>query len=321
MATTWRITPGTDRVQLGAERQADITFTVTNDGPVDDRAVVDMVPGDPAERAWFAVAEPQRLVPRGASVPFLVHMAVPPGVPPGARWVQARVYSADTAPEESSMLSDRVTFDVPGAMPVAAGSGKRWLWLIPVAVLVLAVLGVGAFLALRSGDTPDSQPAAQSTEEQTPPTEPSSEEPSPTEPEATSEPPPPEPPPSPPPIGNLIASPDNPDCFFVSGELQVGFYILLIGATPDDLPGLVDVSASTDYGVSARTRSAVSGNAQTNVTLALPPSERGRNHTVTITVDGAGEVPETDEADNVVRVDVNVPANPPLELSCSGSRG
>jgi hypothetical protein len=159
MATVWRVTPGTDRVQLNRAREAEVTFTVTNDGPVDDRAVLDVVPGDPAERPWFAVAEPQRPVPRGASVPFLVRMAVPPGAPPGMRWMQARVYSSDAAPEESSVLSDRVAFEVPGTAPVS-GSTNRWLWLIPAAILVLAVLGVALFLVLRNGEGPD-RPSAE----------------------------------------------------------------------------------------------------------------------------------------------------------------
>src|SRR5215211_7721697 len=57
-------------------------------------------------------------------------------------------------------------------------------------------------------------------------------------------------------IGNLIASPDNADCVYQPGgavgggnAVQVFFYILLIGATPDQLPGLVHVTGSSDTGL------------------------------------------------------------------------
>ncbi|MGH3951746.1 MAG: PASTA domain-containing protein [Pseudonocardiaceae bacterium] len=150
MSAPWKITPSVERVDLGEQRTGKVTFTVSNPGPVDDRAVLDIVCSENAQRSWFDVGEPQRLVPHGGSVTFAV--AVRPGdeAANGSYWLAGCVYSADTAPEESSVISERVTFEI------AAGAEPRprpwWLWAIPAGVLVLAVIGVVLFLVLRDGE-------------------------------------------------------------------------------------------------------------------------------------------------------------------------
>lgn len=146
MPTPWVVTAGTDTVPLDASRGGEVTFTVTNPGTVQDRAVLDVVPGEGAERSWFTVAEPQRLLPAGNSVSYLVKIAVPPLGPPGSYTVQARVYSADTAPEESSTLSNRVAFTVAGA---PAPKRRPWWLFAVVGALVLVVLAVVLWLLLR----------------------------------------------------------------------------------------------------------------------------------------------------------------------------
>jgi hypothetical protein len=159
MTTPWTISAAAERVQLDAMQQGETTFTVTNSGPVDARAVLDVVPGENANRAWFTVADPQRLVPYGGSVTFLAKIAVPPGTPAGAYWFAGRTYSADAAPEESSVLSNRVTFEVkPSAAPVPWW--KKWWWLIAVAALVVVVLVVVLFVVLSDDDpaNPGGQP-------------------------------------------------------------------------------------------------------------------------------------------------------------------
>jgi hypothetical protein len=131
------------------------------------------------------------------------------------------------------------------------------------------------------------------------------------------------------PIGNLTVSPDNGACALTpsgaadgSDALQFFFYILLNGANSDQLPGLVSVSARSDSGASASSRSSVSNQAQALVTLALRQSDLGRGHTITITVDDTNEIPETDEADNTLKVGLDVPAPPRYgDLPCSMSRG
>lgn len=155
-APPWTIRSLTERIELGPTGQAETTFTVTNSGPVDKRLVLDIVRSDNAGQVIIDVPKPQQLVPHGGSVSFLVTVTARPVTPPGECWLAARVYSADEAPEESSVLSDRVAFEIkPATEPPRP---KIWIWLIPVIVLVLAVLGVVLFLLLRDGDEPAPAP-------------------------------------------------------------------------------------------------------------------------------------------------------------------
>jgi hypothetical protein len=151
MATAWVVTAAAERVAMSPTGTGEVTFTLTNPGPVQDRAVFEVVPGEGADRTWFTVEEPQRLVPPGGSVSYLVKAAVPAGTSGGAYWVQGRAYSADAAPEESSALSGRVTFEVAAAK---APAPKPW-WILAVAAMVLLVAGVAAWLVLREPDGPE----------------------------------------------------------------------------------------------------------------------------------------------------------------------
>jgi hypothetical protein len=149
-APPWTVRSLTERIELGPAGQAETTFTVTNNGPVDKRLVLDVVRSENAGRVVIDVPEPQQLVRHGGSVSFLVTVTAPQGTPPGECWLAARIYSADEAPEESSVLSDRVAFEIrPTPMPRRP---NIWLWLIPVIVLVLVVLGVVLFLVLRDDE-------------------------------------------------------------------------------------------------------------------------------------------------------------------------
>ncbi|WP_152363088.1 Stk1 family PASTA domain-containing Ser/Thr kinase [Microlunatus speluncae] len=158
MTTEWVVAAGAERLGLTASGTAEqpgpsigeLTFTVTNPGPVEDRVVFEIVPGDGAKRPWFTVDEPQRLVPGGQSVTFLIKVSIPAGEPAGPFWVQGRVYSADTAPEESSRVSGRVTGEI---APTKIKKSKPW-WLLAVAALVVIVLGVVGWLVLRPGNRP-----------------------------------------------------------------------------------------------------------------------------------------------------------------------
>ena len=146
MTTEWAVTTGTERVALDAARSADVIFTVTNNGPVNGRAMLDAVGSESTDTSWFIVEEPQRMISAGASMPYRVKITVPPGAPAGTHFLHARVYSADAAPEETSRLSNRIGFDVAGA----AAKPKPW-WLIGVAALVAVVLGVVGWLVFRPG--------------------------------------------------------------------------------------------------------------------------------------------------------------------------
>jgi hypothetical protein len=138
-APPWTIAATVERVELDPTGRTETTFTVTNNGPVDQRLVFDVVRSDNAGQIRVSVPDPQRLVPHGGSVSFLVKLAVPTGAPAGSHWLAGRVYSADGAPEESSVLSDRVAVEVAPTAPTPRRN--VWLWLIPAAVLVIVVIG------------------------------------------------------------------------------------------------------------------------------------------------------------------------------------
>ena len=163
MTSPWTISAGSERIDLDAQRKGALTFTDTNPGPVDQRAVFEVLPGEGAKPEWFTVHEPQRVITHGSSASFLVDVAVRPEAAPGPAWVAGRVYSADGAPEETSVLSDRVAFEVTGT---AAKKFNPLLLIIPVVVLALAVAGVVGWLVLRD----DGPPAAVTTTTTPPPT-------------------------------------------------------------------------------------------------------------------------------------------------------
>jgi hypothetical protein len=153
VSTQWVVTNASGRIALDDKKQGETTFTVSNPALNADRAVFEVVPGDGAERSWFTVADPQRMVPGTGSVPYLVKVAVPADAPAGSYAIQGRVYSADLAPEESSVLSGRVVFDIGAAAPVPEAKPKPW-WLIAVAALVVLVIGVVTWLLVAGGDEP-----------------------------------------------------------------------------------------------------------------------------------------------------------------------
>jgi len=150
MTTKWVITSAADKIVLDNQRAGEITFTVSNPTPSADRAVLEVVPGEGADASWFATTDPQRSVPGGGSVSYLVKVAVSADAIPGQRSVQGRVYSSDLAPEEGSVLSGRILFDVPGA--AAPAPKRRPWWLLAVAALVLVVVGVVVWLVVPSGN-------------------------------------------------------------------------------------------------------------------------------------------------------------------------
>jgi len=150
MTTKWVITSAADKVVLDNQHAGEITFTVSIPTPSADRAVLEVVPGEGADASWFATTDPQRSVPGGGSVSYLVKVAVSADAIPGQRSVQGRVYSSDLAPEEGSVLSGRILFDVPGA--AAPAPKRRPWWLLAVAALVLVVVGVVVWLVVPSGN-------------------------------------------------------------------------------------------------------------------------------------------------------------------------
>jgi hypothetical protein len=148
MSTKWVVTAAAERIVLDGHGHGEAAFTVTNPGEAADRVMFDVLPGESADRSWFTVNDPQRLVRGGASVTYLLAVAVPPGTAPGTYTLQGLVYAVDSAPEESSVVSPRVAFEVPDA----AAPPQRWpRWWVWVAGGVAATLVVTCALAVWLG--------------------------------------------------------------------------------------------------------------------------------------------------------------------------
>jgi len=152
MATKWVVTAPSDHIEIDDAQQGQTTFTVTNPSERVDRVVFDVVAGEGADPSWFTVDEPQRRVPPSGSVSYLMKTAIPPTAKAGSYSVQGRAYSADSAPEEDSVLSGRIAVEVKAkAQPVKK---KRPWWILVVAGLVVVVLAVVVVVVVLSGRTP-----------------------------------------------------------------------------------------------------------------------------------------------------------------------
>jgi hypothetical protein len=146
MTSPWVVTTSTDRINLDAQRQGELTFTVTNASDAADQVVFEPVPGDGVDRAALRVDNPGRQVPGHASASFLVRVAIPQQAAAGRYELFGQAYSAHLAPEETVGRSGRVVFDV---APPPQPKRRPW-WLLAVAGLVIVVLVVVGFLVFRS---------------------------------------------------------------------------------------------------------------------------------------------------------------------------
>ena len=158
MTTEWVVTTVAERITLDERRRAETTFTVTNPTAAQDTAVFEVVPGAGADASWFSVEEPQRLVRGCASVSYLVKAAVPAQAQPGDYSVQGRVYSADAAPEENSVLSNRVMVEVTGQ--ARAKPKRRPWWILVMAAVIVIALVVGIVVISRRHGGPPPPPVS-----------------------------------------------------------------------------------------------------------------------------------------------------------------
>jgi hypothetical protein len=149
MTTAWTVAASADQMSLTAQNEGEMTFTVTNPGPVTDTVAFDIRPGTGSQRSWYTVEKPQRTVDAQQAVVFTVAVKAPPGTPVQRYDFTAVAYSANTAPEESSRTSERVFFE-----PSPSKKPARKLpipILIGALVLVLVVVGVLTFVLWPSG--------------------------------------------------------------------------------------------------------------------------------------------------------------------------
>ena len=160
MSTKWVVTTAAERIVLDDAKQGGTTFTVTNPGKAADRVVFEPVPGTDADGSWFTVDEPQRRVLPAASASFLLKVHVPADARPGSYEVRGRAYSSDSAPEESSVLSGRVVFDVAAPPPPQEHRIPWWIIAVAAALVVITVVTVTLVLTLGGGEDTAALPAA-----------------------------------------------------------------------------------------------------------------------------------------------------------------
>jgi hypothetical protein len=160
MPTKWVVTTPSDHIELDEAHQAETTFTVTNPTAKVDRVVFDVAASEGTDTSWFSVEQPQRRVPPSGSVSYLLKTSIPADAKAGIYSVQGRAYSADSAPEEDSVLSSRLVIEIkPKAAPVAK---KRklppwWIWVVAglVVIVVLVIVFVFAFGGTKEVTAPD----------------------------------------------------------------------------------------------------------------------------------------------------------------------
>lgn len=160
MTAKWVVTTATERVELDpAARTGEVSFMVTNQSAKAARAVFEIKAGDGVDTSWFTIEDPQRPIRPAASVPYLVKIEVPPTVAAKSYEFEARVFPADSVPEENFVLSRRVLIEVPPP-PVVEKKKFPW-WIVVAAALLVLVIGVVTWLLVAGGDdTPQALPSA-----------------------------------------------------------------------------------------------------------------------------------------------------------------
>ena len=134
--SVWLVSSSVQRNELDGQGRGEITFTVVNSGPAPEQAVFDIKPGPGADRSWFEIFGPSRLVViPGAAVDFEVACTLPAGTAAGRYTVQGVAYSAGRP--DTAALSNPVEllagFLVPAGAAFAAAGSTQVLPAVPVA--------------------------------------------------------------------------------------------------------------------------------------------------------------------------------------------
>ncbi len=131
-----------------------VTAAVTNSAAVPARVVLGAfapaTPGAQDAKAWMQVDRPLRLIAPGTTEQYTVTIAPAPGAAPGGYGARFIAYDADRPPEEFSDQARHLEVEVPAITAPTAPAGIPW-WVYVVAAVLVLVIGVVAFLVLRSG--------------------------------------------------------------------------------------------------------------------------------------------------------------------------
>ena len=186
MTRPFDITTVSNALTLDAKGRGKLIFTVTNKSQQALRAKLAVVHFDTAKAGWITVAgDAVRSWAATDGVQQVeVNVAVPPGTPPGKLRMRLDAIS-EIRPEEDLTEGPEISVIIPAVEAAPKKGGVPWwVWLI-IALVVLTIVGVGTWLALRKSDSPANPPVATGGGASAPPVTPPSSPPPPPPPPAT----------------------------------------------------------------------------------------------------------------------------------------
>ena len=148
MANEFSITAATNAVQLDNQNQATATFTVYNASgrEISGRASLETEPTNLPHSAWLQIdGEPERSFTIGGTEQYVVKIAAPEGASAETYTFRLNIVETEN-PDEGFNPGPSVTFTVPEPKEPEQ---KFPMWIIPVVIGVIAVLGIIAWLLLR----------------------------------------------------------------------------------------------------------------------------------------------------------------------------
>ncbi len=152
MANEFSITSATNAVQIDAQNQAVATFTVYNASgrEVNGRAALETVPADQPHGDWLQIeGERERRFAIGGTEQYAIKIAPPAGAAPNT--YTFRLNMVETAnPDEGFNPGTSVTFTVPEPKEPEK---KFPIWIIPLIVGLVIVIGLAAYFLTRSPKT------------------------------------------------------------------------------------------------------------------------------------------------------------------------
>ncbi len=152
MANEFSITAATNAVQIDAQNQAVATFTVYNASgrEVSGRAALETVPPNEPHGTWLQIeGERERRFALGGTEQYAVRITPPADAPPAT--YTFRLNMVETAnPDEGFNRGTSVTFTVPEPKEPEKGFP---IWIIPLIIGAVIVVGLIAFFATRSPST------------------------------------------------------------------------------------------------------------------------------------------------------------------------
>ena len=141
MANIFAVTSANDTIKLNANRQGEAVFTVTNTTARPIRGLARIKPLGDTKQQWLTLkGESERDFVGSGTQQFTVMLDIPANTPPGKYGLRLDVASS-VNPDEHFTEGPIVSAELLPPRPAAASKA----WMIPVALIVLALIGGGIF--------------------------------------------------------------------------------------------------------------------------------------------------------------------------------